>query len=161
MRIFRRIAAENPKHTRKFFCQNLPGFTFSKQKKNGFSRQKPTCGTGPPQNCHRMPHNAAELPQNSATHSPKTCKTDQVLPDCVQKNHFFKICPKFLSFCRSKKVAPKVANRVFWTDGKRGCLRNSQRKSVKCGNGLRWETVGATLAPTMRLTKSAAKYAGG
>ena len=75
----------------------------------------------------------------------------------VSRRSLEKLCPKVLSFCRSKKVAKGVLR----TDGTRGCLRNSQKKSVKRGNGLRWETAGAALALTARLTKSAAKYAGG
>ena len=85
-------------------------FWLFRGQKMDFSRHKPTFGTG----LHRIAaQNAAELPQNSATHSPKKCKTDQILPACVQKKHFFKICPKFLGFCRSKKSGAKCGQGVF------------------------------------------------
>ena len=79
----------------------------------------------------------------------------------VNQFNMFKICPNFLSFCRSKKVAPNLAKGVFRPMANEVAYTIPKRKSVKRGNGLRWQTVGAALAPTMRLTKSAAKYAGG
>ena len=79
--------------------------------------------------------------------APPKCKTDQILPDCVKRTFLIFFCPKCLSFCRFPKIwRQKWTRGVFRTDGKRGCLRNSQRKSVKCGNGLRWETAGVALA---------------
>ena len=110
---------------------------------------------------------SAELPQNCRRiRQPHTApKAAKLTKFCliVQKKHFFKTCPKFLNCCRSTKVAPKVAKGFFRTGGKRAA-QFPKEKSVKCGNGLRWESTGGgagTAMVTMRLTKSAAKYGGG
>ena len=77
------------------------------------------------------------------------------------KKTFFKICPNFLSFRRSKKGGAKSGQGGFC-----GPMANEAACAIPKGN--RWnvaavlglETTGAALAPTMRLTKSAAKCAG-
>ena len=55
-------------------------------------------------------------------------------------------------------MAPKVADGDFRTDGKRGCLRNSPRKAVKCGNGLRWVSAGTTQALLWQNTVDQERY---
>ena len=134
LRIFRRIAAENPKYSRKVFCQkkDLHIWVFWGQNMD-FSRQK---------RC--LAPVSAELPQSSATHNPKRM---QNWPNFawLSNRSIFLICPKFLSFCLSKK-APNVAKGGFSDRWHKRLPANSQQKSVKCGNGLKWETAGAALA---------------
>ena len=137
LRIFRRIAAENPKYSRKFFCQSLPFFDFFEA------------------NSAELPQNAAELPQNSA---PKNAKLTNFAWLCPKKAFFLKV---FLVFAVPKKVAPKVAKGFFSDRWQTRLPAQFPKKIGEVWNGLRWETAGAALAPTMRLTKSAAKYAGG
>ena len=57
------------------------------------------------------------------------------------ENVFLKVRRQF----RSKKWRRKWPLRVLGADGKRACVRNSQRSSAKCGNGLTWESAGVGL----------------
>ena len=100
-------SAELPQKTRNIRLQN-PHFCELFEAKTGtFETENEV-----PLNCRRMPQKAAELPQSSATHSPKKCKTDQLLPDCVQKKHFSQFAQNFGKFSRSKKMAPKVSDQL-------------------------------------------------
>ena len=91
------------------------------QKENFFFAKKPKGGTGLRRiaaECHRMLQNCRRIRQPTA---PKNAWL------CPKEAFFSKFAQNFWVFAFPKKVAPKVAKGVFRTDGKRGCLRNSQK----------------------------------
>ena len=97
LRTFRRIAAENQNMHLRFSAKVCMFWVFFA--KTWLFRDEKR---------HVAPA-SAELLQNAAelgNPQPQKCKTDQILPDCP-KQAFFQICPKFLSFCRSKKSGAK------------------------------------------------------
>ena len=121
-----------------------------------FSRQKYNVWHQPPQNCRRRRQNFRRIWQPTVQENAKVTKFCLI----VSKETIFKICPKYLNFCRSKEVAPKVAKVFFF-----GPMANEVACTIpeKIGEmwqqwlemGNRWDRAGSAMA-TMWLTKGAA-----
>ena len=132
---FENFPAELPQKTRNihvnFSAIICLFFTFSRPKQGLFKTKNLRVAPASAE----LPQNAAECRRSAATHSPqKHAKLTKFCLIVSQRNLLFsKLCPKFLNYCRSKTSGAKSGQGGFFGPMaiKRGCLRNSQRKSVK------------------------------